>query len=152
MNRFVDYIKPFVHILYFSSKQEQEMIVSDKNIAVYPDECNSMLCKESCISPICQLCKPCLSYDTKEYLVEAYREHLDRGDCKRIFPPTMVRKKKGSKHVYCINFFFSLRKPSTKNNWRSCPRKINCCTGGSTVNVCWTKVGVDNNRVILFIP
>lgn len=105
MNRFVDYIKPFVHILYFSSKQEQEMIVSDKNIAVYPDECNSMLCKESCISPICQLCKPCLSYDTKEYLVEAYREHLDRGDCKRIFPPTMVRKKKVQSMFTALIFF-----------------------------------------------
>ncbi|XP_044761535.1 probable tubulin polyglutamylase ttll-15 [Coccinella septempunctata] len=74
-------------------KSEQDMIASYKNIAVYPAECNSMLCRESCMSPICQLCKPCLSYDTKEYLVEAYREHMDKGDCKRVFPPSMSKVK-----------------------------------------------------------
>ncbi|KAL3278856.1 hypothetical protein HHI36_016376 [Cryptolaemus montrouzieri] len=70
-------------------KSEEEMIVSDKNIAVFPEQCSSMLCKESCVSPLCQLCKPCLSFDTKEYLQEAFREHMNRGDCKRIFPPSM---------------------------------------------------------------
>ncbi|XP_045460809.1 probable tubulin polyglutamylase ttll-15 [Harmonia axyridis] len=72
-----------------NSKSAQDMIVSDKNIAVYPTECNSMMCKESCVSPICQLCKPCLSHDTKEYLMESHREHMNKGDCKRVFPPPM---------------------------------------------------------------
>ncbi|KAJ3636823.1 hypothetical protein MTP99_000332 [Tenebrio molitor] len=69
------------------SQSEEQMIVSDKNLATYPKECNSVMCKSSCMSPVCQLCRPCLSGDTVEYLREAYKEHLNRGDYKRIFPP-----------------------------------------------------------------
>ncbi|KAJ8924058.1 hypothetical protein NQ315_006835 [Exocentrus adspersus] len=74
------------------SQSEEEMMVSDKNIATFPDTCNSDLCKTSCISPDCQLCKPCLSPETRKDLVGAYKEHLHKGDCKRIFPPAMVRE------------------------------------------------------------
>lgn len=76
--------------LKMRSKSEEEMIVADKNLAVFPNECNSMRCRTSCMSPECQLCKPCLSPDTKYTLVQAFKEHLHRGDCKRIFPPTMA--------------------------------------------------------------
>ncbi|EFA07282.1 probable tubulin polyglutamylase ttll-15 [Tribolium castaneum] len=73
------------------SHSEEEMMVSDKNLATYPKECNSSLCKSGCVSPVCQLCRPCLSADTLEYLKEAYKEHLNRGDCKRIFPPSQLK-------------------------------------------------------------
>lgn len=66
------------------------MLVSDKHIMTYPEKCNSQLCKSSCVSPDCQLCKPCLSRETRNYLVEAYKEHLNKGDCKRVFPPIEV--------------------------------------------------------------
>ncbi|KAJ8979645.1 hypothetical protein NQ317_001352 [Molorchus minor] len=71
--------------------QEKEMIVSDKNIATFPKACSSDLCRTSCVSSDCQLCKPCLSPETRQYLEQAYMEHLHKGDCKRVFPPSMVR-------------------------------------------------------------
>nr|CAI5847155.1 unnamed protein product [Callosobruchus analis] len=67
------------------------MIVSDKDIAVYSETCNSELCRRGCTSPLCSLCKTCLVADTRQYLMQAYKEHMHKGDCKRIFPPTMVR-------------------------------------------------------------
>ncbi|ENN78250.1 hypothetical protein HUJ04_004358 [Dendroctonus ponderosae] len=73
------------------SKEEELMIVSEKQLATYPEKCNSPLCRSSCVSPDCQLCKPCLSPETKRYLIEAFKEHLHRGDCKRIFPPVETR-------------------------------------------------------------
>lgn len=75
---------------YFRSQSEEDMVVSDKNLATYSKQCNSITCKSSCVSPICQLCKPCLSKDTREALKDAYKEHVNRGDCKRVFPPTNV--------------------------------------------------------------
>ncbi|RZC32594.1 tubulin polyglutamylase TTLL4 [Asbolus verrucosus] len=74
------------------SHAEEEMMVSDKNLMTYPKECGSALCRNSCMSPLCQLCKPCLSRDTLENLKQAYREHFNRGDCKRIFPPSVKHK------------------------------------------------------------
>ncbi|KAF2901432.1 hypothetical protein ILUMI_04756 [Ignelater luminosus] len=72
---------------------EQEMQVADKNIVVFPTECNSSTCRTSCVSPLCQLCRPCLSDETKMTLKQAYIEHVNRGDCKRIFPPSMKPEK-----------------------------------------------------------
>lgn len=68
------------------------MLSGDKNIAVYPEECNSDLCYGSCVSPHCQLCNHCLSVETRRNLLRAYREHVNRGDCRRIFPPSMVKQ------------------------------------------------------------
>nr|CAH7767062.1 unnamed protein product [Callosobruchus chinensis] len=66
------------------------MIVSDKDIAVYSETCNSQICRRGCTSPLCSLCKTCLAADTRQYLIQAYKEHMHKGDCKRIFPPTMT--------------------------------------------------------------
>ena len=66
------------------------MLTSQKNVAVFPKECGSELCKSGCVSPACQLCNTCLSEDTYTSLTRAYKEHVNRGDCKRIFPPPMV--------------------------------------------------------------
>ncbi|KAF5272440.1 hypothetical protein FQA39_LY07908 [Lamprigera yunnana] len=65
---------------------EDEMKVADKNIMVFPNECESPVCRSSCMSPICQLCKPCLSDESKNNFKRAYREHMNKGGCKRIFP------------------------------------------------------------------
>ncbi|KAJ8926545.1 hypothetical protein NQ314_021084, partial [Rhamnusium bicolor] len=72
----------YQQVLYniLGSKSEEEMLVSDKNIASFPKKCNSNLCRTSCVSPDCQLCKPCLSPETRQYLVQAFKEHLHRGD------------------------------------------------------------------------
>ncbi|XP_023027613.2 tubulin tyrosine ligase-like 15 isoform X1 [Leptinotarsa decemlineata] len=74
------------------SKSDEEMIVSDKNLATFPKECSSILCQTSCVSTDCHLCRPCLSPETRKYLVQAFKEHLNKGDCKRIFPPPMTRE------------------------------------------------------------
>lgn len=63
---------------------------ADKNIAVYPEECNSALCRSNCLPKTCQLCKTCLSYEDRIDLLRTHNEHLNKGDCKRIFPPAMV--------------------------------------------------------------
>ncbi|KAF7283992.1 hypothetical protein GWI33_022809 [Rhynchophorus ferrugineus] len=74
------------------SSNEELMMVSDKHLATYPEQCNSEMCKSGCTSPLCQLCKPCLSPETRKYLVQAVKEHFNKGDCKRVFPPTMTQE------------------------------------------------------------
>ncbi|CAH1167338.1 unnamed protein product [Phyllotreta striolata] len=74
------------------SKSEEDMIASDKTIAVFPDICNSNACRSSCMSLECQLCKNCLAPETRAVLVEAAKEHFRRGDCKRLFPPLMTQE------------------------------------------------------------
>lgn len=77
-------------MVIFRNKAEQEMIVSDKHLASYPEICKSQLCQLSCNSVECHLCKPCMSPETRKDVVTAVWEHMHKGDCKRIFPPTMV--------------------------------------------------------------
>ncbi|GJQ66397.1 hypothetical protein Trydic_g4417 [Trypoxylus dichotomus] len=67
--------------------EERNMESADKNIAVYPDQCSTNLCRKSCHSEDCQLCKNCLTAENRLDFLRAYNEHLNRGDCKRIFPP-----------------------------------------------------------------
>lgn len=62
------------------------MVSSDKNIAVLAEHCSSEKCAESCELPECELCRPCLSSQDISDLHTAYREHIHRGDTKRIFP------------------------------------------------------------------
>lgn len=63
---------------------------ADKNIAVDAESCSSAKCFESCESPECELCRPCLSAEDIADLHSAYREHVNRGDTKRIFPVPMT--------------------------------------------------------------
>lgn len=59
---------------------------SDKNIAVFADICSREPCTKSCSAEECELCRPCLSPNDLASLHAAYREHINRGDTKRIFP------------------------------------------------------------------
>lgn len=66
------------------------MVSSQKNIAVWGNEC-STICKEDCsVSEICALCRPCISSRMRNSLFSAHREFLHRGDFRRLFPPLMV--------------------------------------------------------------
>lgn len=85
--------------LEIRNKQEEEMIVSDKHLAVFGEQCGGVLCKSSCTAPVCQLCKNCLTPETRESLVEAVKEHLRKGDCKRIFPPSMTKNEAASNEI-----------------------------------------------------
>lgn len=69
------------------------MLSSDKNIVVYAEECASDECSTSCESLKCQLCRPCLSNEDINNIHAAYREHINRGDTKRIFPKSIDRSK-----------------------------------------------------------
>lgn len=62
------------------------MMSTDKNIAVYAEHCVSKECADSCELPECELCRLCLSTQDVTDLHAAYREHVSRGDTKRIFP------------------------------------------------------------------
>lgn len=62
------------------------MMSADKNIVVYAAECASEKCAASCELDECALCRPCLSGQDIADLHKAYREHINRGDTKRIFP------------------------------------------------------------------
>lgn len=66
-----------------------KMAVSTKNIVAYPKMCAEINC-DFCNSEECLLCNRCMDYDTKVQLTNAYREYIDRHDCKRVFPPKFV--------------------------------------------------------------
>lgn len=66
--------------------ESEIMLSTEKNIMVNGDVCGSPPCSESCAPEECQLCKSCLNYADIESLHIAYREHVNRGDMKRIFP------------------------------------------------------------------
>ncbi|XP_072941418.1 probable tubulin polyglutamylase ttll-15 [Epargyreus clarus] len=67
----------------------QNMVSSQKNIAVWSDECRTT-CQDDCeASAICGLCKPCLDGRMKRNFLNAHREFLHRGDFRRLFPPAM---------------------------------------------------------------
>lgn len=68
------------------------MITSTKNIVVQSEVCSNAPCSESCAPTECELCLPCLSTDDIQDLFAAQREHLSRGDTKRIFPEPIVNK------------------------------------------------------------
>lgn len=69
------------------------MMSSDKNIAVFAEHCVSKKCAESCELAECELCRPCLSAQDINDLHTAYREHIHRGDTKRIFPVPIINQK-----------------------------------------------------------
>lgn len=75
--------------------RETEIMLSDyKNIMVNSEVCGSIPCSETCAPVECQLCKPCLTNTDIANLHRAYREHLNRGDTKRIFPVKVNDPKK----------------------------------------------------------
>lgn len=71
------------------SQEEEEMEVPLKNLMVFGDECASAKCQQ-CGSPTCILCKNCLTNASLRKLKFAYLEYVNKKDCKRIFPPTLV--------------------------------------------------------------
>lgn len=77
--------KPFV----FSKGDSVKMAVSKKNIVAYPATCAEMDCS-ACGSEDCLLCSQCMDREMEVQLTNAYREYIDRHDCKRVFPPKFV--------------------------------------------------------------
>ncbi|EAU76858.1 AGAP004427-PA [Anopheles gambiae str. PEST] len=64
----------------------EAMLTSLKNLATAANLCSELPCTESCAPVECQLCSTCLEEHDIDDLQRAYREHMNRGDMKRIFP------------------------------------------------------------------
>ena len=61
------------------------MLSSGKNIAVNVLFC-SEFCNKSCFSAGCELCLPCMNGIGIKQLHRSYREHMNKGEMKRLFP------------------------------------------------------------------
>ncbi|XP_004524318.1 tubulin polyglutamylase TTLL6 [Ceratitis capitata] len=68
----------------------EDIITSDKNIAVKLNDCAKNMCHRSCNKPECDLCLPCLKASEVDILRKAHYEYLHKIEMKRIFPKTMI--------------------------------------------------------------
>lgn len=76
------------------------MISSDKNIAVFADKCLQYKCAEKCSNNVgCQFCRPCLNSENIQQFHAAYREHVHRGNTKRIFPIPIENQQLNTVHL-----------------------------------------------------
>ncbi|GAB0100879.1 TTLL6 [Sergentomyia squamirostris] len=64
----------------------EAMMSSMKNIAINAQACSTDTCHMSCDPAECLFCRSCLSTDDLNILHTAFREHMNRGDMRRIFP------------------------------------------------------------------
>lgn len=85
------------------------MISSDKNVVVGASACSQAPCVTSCASSECRLCKPCMSKQDINELHNAFREHVNRGENKRIFPVPMVSCFTNFSRVFQLNISFCFR-------------------------------------------
>ncbi|XP_013406367.1 tubulin polyglutamylase TTLL4 [Lingula anatina] len=77
--------------IYQSYTDEINMQVSSKDVQVFTETCLSPKCQRSCEDMECQLCEKCLTFDMRLTLQLAYMEHVDRRNCRRVFPPPMTQ-------------------------------------------------------------
>ncbi|KAL9693101.1 hypothetical protein quinque_012386 [Culex quinquefasciatus] len=91
------------------STETEAMLSSLKNLVTDGNRCSEAPCLESCAPEECNLCVSCLNGADLKDLHSAYREHLNRGDMKRIFP---VPKADQSRRVDEAEL-------SPKNRWMS---------------------------------
>ncbi|XP_062615764.1 probable tubulin polyglutamylase ttll-15, partial [Saccostrea cucullata] len=84
--------RPVKNDFYKSSEDEANMRVSDKDISIFPEWCLSKSCVYSCRDEKCQLCSQCVSLTMKKTLKLAYLEHINKGNCGRVFPPKMTEE------------------------------------------------------------
>ncbi|XP_045176009.2 probable tubulin polyglutamylase ttll-15 [Mercenaria mercenaria] len=75
-----------------SNKNLDEMLASDRETAVFSDWCTLPECYGHCENQKCSLCSYCLSSEEKLDFRRAYLEHINRGSCKRLFPPDIKRE------------------------------------------------------------
>lgn len=71
----------------------ENMISTDKNIVINAEICAQLPCTESCAPEQCQFCRSCLTKTELNEMHAAYREHVNRGDTKRIFPVPLKSQK-----------------------------------------------------------
>ncbi|KAE8751460.1 hypothetical protein FOCC_FOCC001707 [Frankliniella occidentalis] len=79
------------------TKEDIIMQVNSKQTGVYPEICGTRC--ETCMAPECQICQRCLTADMKHTLESAYLEHINRHECRRVFPPPMTQKEAAQNYV-----------------------------------------------------
>ncbi|XP_055630341.1 probable tubulin polyglutamylase ttll-15 [Toxorhynchites rutilus septentrionalis] len=90
------------------STETEAMVSSLKNIVVEAERCSVAACTESCALEECSLCAGCLSGADLKVLHAAFREHINRGDMKRIFPvPKNDRRQVESSELNAKNRWMS---------------------------------------------
>ncbi|XP_015178148.1 PREDICTED: tubulin polyglutamylase TTLL6 [Polistes dominula] len=62
-----------------------EIEVANKNLAVLPQICTTC---QDCFKVECQLCISCMTEEIKQILIQSYKEHQNKLDFQRIFPPS----------------------------------------------------------------
>ncbi|XP_034238966.1 probable tubulin polyglutamylase ttll-15 isoform X3 [Thrips palmi] len=77
------------------TKEEMIMQVNSKQLGVYPEICGTRC--DTCMAPECQICQGCLTEEMHRTLQAAYLEHVNRHECRRVFPPPMTQKE-AAKH------------------------------------------------------
>lgn len=77
------------------------MQVNSKQLGVYPEICGTRC--ETCMAPECQICQGCLTEEMHSTLQAAYLEHVNRHECRRVFPPPMVFSNTAT-HNVCGSF------------------------------------------------
>ncbi|KAG5677464.1 hypothetical protein PVAND_007222 [Polypedilum vanderplanki] len=71
---------------YMSRFVDDAISTNFMNIATNYVNCIDNDCADDCEKPTCQICMPCTNEETRFHMHEAYREHMRRGNFKRIFP------------------------------------------------------------------
>lgn len=74
------------------------MVANPDGFMVNPEMCLSQKCRK-CEND-CKLCLKCLSSDEKYDLIQAYRETMNIGDFKRLFPPKKEFMEKVGEEFY----------------------------------------------------
>lgn len=85
-----DYIREYNSTDVREQSAAKNMVSTDKNLAVWGMECDTY-CRDNCEGSllICRLCRPCINRQLRHSLLRAHREHLHKGDFKRLYPPAM---------------------------------------------------------------
>ncbi|XP_078593588.1 putative tubulin polyglutamylase ttll-15 isoform X2 [Branchiostoma floridae x Branchiostoma japonicum] len=76
-----------------SPDDQNKMVVSDRDIQVYPDLCTSDTCRAttSCVNMYCKLCEHCLTPEWRDHLKSAFMEHVGRRNFRRVCPVPMTQ-------------------------------------------------------------
>lgn len=94
---------PHAFPIHYRTSEDDEMLSSDRNIFVSGDECLQKKCLYSCDTMECRMCRRCMTMADKRELHIAYREHMRRGDMKRIYPiPMVCLKDVWHSEIFCI--------------------------------------------------
>lgn len=64
----------------------EQMVANRDSMSVLPETCLSASCLD-CKNDDCELCWKCMDGTARYDLIQAYREQLNSGDFKRLFPP-----------------------------------------------------------------